>query len=352
MSAERSTLANLDRSMRETFGWYTVSKKEFRDAIRSKGLWLLGLVFTTAFIAPVAVALYTDFAAGGSVTAQALQEQGMQLLIRGIYLNMVTLLLPIVAIFVGYAAISKERTSGSLKLLLSLPHSRRDVIVGKVLGRCAVLGVPLVAALSLTAIFITASNLAFKPGQFALFSLFTVVFALVFVAITVSISGVFEKSSWSGVANFIVYFYMTFLWNAGANGIGSALQDYLGVTGSIRWHIVLVLKLVNPNQAYKTLVDSLLSSGSVAEYQTPELAARLGMFGGGADRQTICTEVLAGNWATRTMQIFGQSQQVPVCESGGSVPFIYSDPAVFVFMLVWVGIAAAVSFYTFNLADL
>jgi len=347
MSAGTSTLGDIDQTLRDTFGWYTVSKKEFRDAIRSKGLWLLGLVFTTAFVAPIAVALYTDFAAGGSVTAQALQEQGMQLLIRGIYLNMVTLLLPVVAIFVGYAAISKERTSGSLKLLLSLPHSRRDVIVGKVLGRCAVLGVPLVISLALTAIFITASNLTFKPEQFGLFSLFTVVFALVFVSITVSISGVFKKSSWSGVANFVVYFYMTFLWNAGANGIGDALQEYLNVTGAVRWHTVLLLKLVNPNQAYKTLVDSLLSSG-----ETPVMTARLNMFGRGANREVICTDVLNAVWGTRTINLGGQTAEVPVCEGPASVPFVYTDPAVLVFMLVWVGIAAAISYKTFNLADL
>jgi len=65
----------------------------------------------------------------------------MQLLIRVIYLNIVTLFLPLVAIFAGYAAISKERTGGSLKLLLSLPHSRKDVIIGKVVGRCGVVGV-------------------------------------------------------------------------------------------------------------------------------------------------------------------------------------------------------------------
>jgi len=347
MSAESGALADIDERLRE-FGWYTVSKKEFRDAIRSRGLWLLSLIFATAFIAPVAIALYTDFAAGGGITAQALQEQGMQLLLRGIYLNMVTHLLPIVAIFVGYAAISKERTSGSLKILLSLPHSRRDVIVGKVLGRCAVLGVPLIIALSLTAVFITASNITFKPELFGLFSLFTVMFALVFVAITVSISGVFEKSSWSGVANFIVYFYMTFLWNAGANGIGSALQDYLGVTGALRWHTVILLKLVNPNQAYKTLVDSLLSSG-----ETPVLSARLGMFGRGANQEVICTGVLNGVWGNETVQVLGgQTAQIPACVESNGVPFVYSDPAVFVFMTVWVGIAAALSYYTFSLADL
>jgi ABC-2 type transport system permease protein len=338
-TSDADPLADLDRTLRETFGWYTVAKKEFRDAIRSRGLWLLGLLFTTAFIAPVALALYFDV--GMNPRGQGL---GMQLLLSQVYLNMVTFLLPIVAIFVGYAAIAKERTSGSLKLLLSLPHSRRDVIVGKVLGRCAVLGVPLVASLALTAVFLAASRLTFKPQLFAMFSLFTVVFAVVFVAIVVSISGALRKSLWAGAASFVVYFYFTFLWNSAANGVGQLLRNDLGVTGAIGWHAVLLLKLINPNQAYKTLVSSMLS-----EADAPALVARFQMFNqGGEASRTICSQVLNGS---------PQAQQGPfgtfvTCSGNGSLPFYYSDPAVVAFMLLWIGVAAAVSYYTFNLADL
>jgi ABC-2 type transport system permease protein len=337
---DTTPLADLDRALRDAFGWYTVAKKEFVDAIRSKGLWVLVLLFTTAFVSPVALALYFDI----GVNAEQLQEVGMQLLLSQVYLNMVTFLLPIVAIFVGFAAISKERTSGSLKLLLSLPHSRRDVIVGKVLGRCAVLGVPLVASLALTAVFLAASSLTFKPELFSLFSLFTVVFAVVFVAIAVSISGAVEKSLWSGVANFVVYFYFTFLWNAAANGVGQVLHNELGVSGAGRWHAVLLVKLANPNQAYKTLTNSMLS-----EADAPALDARYRMFRQGAEAsRTICSGVLNGSPEAIETQ-FGA---VVRCTATGSLPVYYSDAAVVVFMLLWIGVAATLSYYTFSLADL
>jgi len=344
MSTSTGPLADIDRTLRDSFGWYTVSKKEFKDAIRSRGLLLLGLIFTVSFIAPVAGALWFDFGAGSGQQAQLLQERGMQFLLSSIYLSLVTFLLPVVAIFVGYAAVSKERTSGSLKLLLSLPHSRKDVIMGKVLGRCAVLGVPLLASLVLTSVILVASELTFKPGLFALFGFFTLVFGLVFVAITVSISGVFEKSSWSGIANFIVYFFFTFVWNSLSNGIGDTLANDLGITGTIRWHIVLLLKLLNPNQAYRTLVNSIL-----AESESSALGARFQMFPRGADRQAICSNVLNGSPQTQ-QSLFGE---VVTCQPGANpIPFIYSDPAVVVFMLAWIGIAATLSYYTFNLADL
>lgn len=330
-----------DEQLRDTFGWYTVAKKEFRDAIRSRGLWLLSLIFVVFFILPVAGALYLGL--NLNITAGD-QQLGMQVLISSLYLNMVTFLLPVVAIFVGYAAITKERTSGSLKLLLSLPHSRKDVILGKVLGRCLVVGVPLLFAYGVAALFFVASSVTLQPELYGLFALFTFGFAIVFVAITVSISGAFSTSMRSGIASFFAYFYLTFGWNSLANGVGQIMANQLGIGGSIRWHAVLILKLLNPSQAYKTLTNSMLGEGANAAR-----SARFSMFSQQPSAmESICTQVLDG---TPQIQegLFGETV---VCGGQGSLPIYYSDAAVFVAMVVWVGIAAAISYYTFNLADL
>jgi len=338
-----------DARLVETFGWYTVAKKEFRDAVRSMGLWLLTVVFISIFIVPVALALYFDF----NVVTRGGQSLGMQLLISQFYLNIVTVMVPIIAIFVGYASISKERESGSLKLLLSLPNSRKDVIVGKVLGRCAVVCVPLVIALGLGALFFAASSVALKPALYAQFGLFTIAFTAVFVAIAVSISGAFSSSITSAIASFAAYIYFTFAWNWVANdGIG-ALLSQLGIEGSLRWHIILGTKLLNPNQAYKTLTNAMLANG-----ESGALSARFGMFSQGGllspglpaeSLNTICGSVLGGSPAQQETA-FGSARVV--CNTGSGLPVYFSDPAVFVYMLLWIGVAAAISYYTFNLADL
>jgi len=202
----------------------------------------------------------------------------------------------------------------------------------------------LVGATSIAGLILVASELTFKPGLFALFGFFTLVFGLVFVAITVSISGVFEKSSWSGIANFLVYFFFTFVWNSLSNTIGDTLANDLGITGAIRWHIVLLLKLANPNQAYRTLVNSIL-----ADSDSSALAARFQMFPRGADRESICSGVLNGSPQVQ-QGLFGD---IVTCQPGANpIPFFYSDPAVVVFMLAWIGVAATISYYTFNIADL
>jgi ABC-2 type transport system permease protein len=247
--------------------------------------------------------------------------------------------------FVGFGAITKERETGSLKLLLSLPHSRQDVVVGKVVGRMVVVGVPLVIAFFLTAVFLVLSSLNFKPDLYALFSLYTLGLALVFVAIAVSISGAVSKGLYSIVGNFIVYVYFTFGWNTLANSVADWLGQYLGMSGAPRWHITLIIKLLNPSQAYKTLTNSMLGQA-----ENTALAARFGMFSQGPEKmRVICSDVLAGT-PKEVEGFFGP--QITCQAGGGSLPFYYSDAAVFVYLLLWIGVAALISYKTFNLADL
>ncbi|QLH79632.1 ABC transporter permease [Halosimplex rubrum] len=333
----------LDGALRDAFDWYPVAKKEFRDAIRSKGLWVLSFLFTALFVIPAARNWWT--LRGAQQVPRRLQEFGLQTAISRPYLDIVTLLVPIVVIFAAYAAVSDERTSGSLKVLLSLPFSRRDVIVGKVVGRSAVVGVPLLAALGLTGLFFAVSPFTFKIGVFAWFVLFTVAFTLVFTAFVVSISGAMSTNLRSLAGAGIVYFYLSFGWNALANSIGDVLANYAGIEGALRWQIVLFVKLLSPTQAYKTLTNSMLGEGAGAA-----TTARYGMFQQSQEAMsTICGGVLGGTPSVRQTMFGNQT----VCEAGGSgVPFYFSDPAVFASFLVWIGLAAAISYYTFDRVDL
>lgn len=353
-------LAPVDAFMKQYFSWYIVAKKEFQDSIRSMGLWVLGVVFTLLFVFPPAGALYLGLEVTG-----ATQDLGLLLLIKEIYTEIATIFVPIIAMFVGYGAITKERETGSLKILLSLPHSRRDVILGKVIGRIAVVGVPLIGAFVLTGLFLVVARLDMMLDVYALFALYTLGLALVFVAIAVSISGALPRTRWSLVGNFVVYVYFTFFWNAIANGAAKWIHDSLGISGSLRWHIVLVLKLLNPTQAYKTITSSMVldassrveglegvSSANAARQARMDMFTTGGLFSSGRpwDEAEICTQVLNGK-ATLVQGFF--SPTTINCQAAGtSLPFYISDPAVFVYILLWIGVAALVSYKTFALADL
>jgi len=151
------------------------------------------------------------------------------------------------------------------------------------------------------ALFLIASRLTFKPGLYVTFALFSLVFALVMVAVAVSISGAVENSLYSIIGNMTFFVSITFFWNLWANSIGDGLWDYLGITGAANWTTVLFLKLLNPSQAYKTIMNSMLGEGGNAER-----SARFSMFSGanGSEQATICNDVLAGE-ANTTQTIFG-----------------------------------------------
>ncbi|WP_459194546.1 ABC transporter permease subunit [Halosimplex sp. J119] len=330
----------LDGALLETFDWYPVAKKEFRDAIRSKGLWILSFLFTALFLLPAGRALFF----GGNVR-QDVAQIGMQYFISSFYLTTVTLLVPIIVIFAGYAAVSDERVSGSMKVLLSLPFSRRDVIIGKVVGRSAVVGVPLLLAIGLTGVFFALSQFQFKADVFAWFTLFTLAFTLVFTAFVVSISGAASTNLRSLMGAGLVYFYLSFGWNSLANWIGDLLADYVGVADALRWQVVLFVKLLSPTQAYKTLTRSRVLGGENAA-----LTSRFQMFQQDPDTMgVICGDVLSGSPQT-VQSMFGNRT---VCESAGSsIPLYFSDPAVFLSFILWIGVAAAISYYTFDKVDL
>lgn len=395
-----ATVGKVDQTLHDQFSWYPVAKKDFKDALRSRGLWVLAAIFTVVFIAPIALRLYVQ-GIGPSPPDGGL---GTRSIIELIYIDLVTLFLPLVTIFVGVAALTKEKSSGSLKLLLSLPFSRRSVLLGKVFGRCAVVAVPFLIAASIAGLFIAASTINLNVEMYALFMLFSLIFALVMVAIAVSISGAVSTTLRSVIVNALFYIYVSFGWNSLANGIGKFMFNDLGVSRALRWNTVLFLKLLSPTQAYKTLVNSMLTRFSddvqpglqrfADQWELPwtqlgpQQYSRYNLFNvqgsffsqglPTADKRTLCESIAGGAYEnatittnnqtntvtvttaeqTQTLQSAGnitanQTQMSTFCTGGGSeIPFYFSDPAIVLFMLGWIGVAAAISYYTFDRVDL
>ncbi|WP_435363483.1 ABC transporter permease subunit [Haloarchaeobius sp. DYHT-AS-18] len=79
---------------------------------------------------------------------------------------------PIVGLIAGYKAVVGERESGSLRILLGMPTTRRDVVLGKFLGRVAVVGVALfVAMVGLAVVLLTQFEGLAGPQSLAIVAL-------------------------------------------------------------------------------------------------------------------------------------------------------------------------------------
>jgi ABC-2 type transport system permease protein len=154
--------------------WQEVAYKDVHDASRSRTLWGLVALLVVAFGGYAFGHTYV-----GADTFPAFLE-GLARLIGST--------LPILGILLGYKSVVHERTSGSLFLTLSFPHSRRDVVVGKFLGRAVVLLAPTLAALVVASVVGAVRYGTDGALMLPWFLLATALYGVAFVAIAMALS--------------------------------------------------------------------------------------------------------------------------------------------------------------------
>lgn len=161
-----------------------VARKDFQDAVRSRLLWGVTALFVL-LVGGLAVAFSTILSAGdaGVPTGSSLWFVVFLQGTAGFFVS-------IAALLVGYKAVAGERESGTISFLLGLPHTRRDVVVGKVLGRSAVLVVALLAGFLVAAVVLIGVGGDFAATEFALFTLLTAFYAVAFVSAAVALSSI------------------------------------------------------------------------------------------------------------------------------------------------------------------
>jgi ABC-2 type transport system permease protein len=246
-----------------------VAKKEFNDAVRSKVL--LGLTALFLVFAGGTALLYAQYIAGEvgrDVTTAGLiltLWSGIQSIYFGqsfgLGLSPVHVFVPFVGLLLGYRSIVKERESGQIKLLLSLPHSRADVVFGKLLGRSTVGVFAALSGFILAVVIGIVMYQEFAPLEFAGFVLATLVFLFVYVGIGIAISSASPSTPFAiaGGAIYMVIFHA--LWGLFFQ-LGSIVLDIDtgGPYGGPEWFIFL--REINPARAYNHLVVLFVSNES------------------------------------------------------------------------------------------
>lgn len=244
--------------------WVAVARKDFRDAVRSKVLWLLSALFVV-FAAGVAY-VYTLILGGASGQA------GQELTSLGLIVFMlapVGTLVPITALVVGYKAVAGEVESGTLKLLLSLPHTREDVVFGKLVGRTAVLAVPVVVGFVVAAVEVLVLYASFDPTEYLLFLALTVMFGAAFVSVAVGVSAATKSTTKAAASVFGVFVLFEFLWDVIPMGVYYVLEGSFFLQGRPpNWY--LFLNQLSPGNAYGAAVRAFLPNTQ------RQLAATLG----------------------------------------------------------------------------
>lgn len=223
--------------------WRDIAYKDVNDASRSRGLWVL-------------FALLAVLSVGYALAHSYLGKSTFPAFLDGLA-GVVGVTLPLLALLIGYKSVVHERTSGSLFLTLSFPHSRRDFLVGKLVGRSAVLLGPTLVALTIAGVV---GAVRYGTGGIVFFPWFlvaTALYGLAFVGLGVGFSMATTVNRWITLGAFGGYFALVTLWGGLHSLILLILHRFDGSVLSDMPDWALLFRLFGPNEAY----DRLLRAG-------------------------------------------------------------------------------------------
>ncbi|MCL9815244.1 ABC transporter permease subunit [Natranaeroarchaeum aerophilus] len=227
----------------------TVARKDFEDAVRSQMLWsMTGLLVGLIVLIYGAVRYFEGSAPADELAA--ILALPMQVIV------------PLAALIVGYMAIVGERRSGSIKILLSLPPTREDVVAGKLLGRAGVVATAVLAAFAVALVLGLVLFGEVAVGELFGLAVATLLLGFAFVGIAVGFSAA-VASRGRAMAG-VVGTYLVFLgfWDVLVGGIyrlatGAFPPGIIPMDGRIEpW--ALALQRLNPMEAYGVVASGLM----------------------------------------------------------------------------------------------
>ena len=176
-----------------------IAGKEFWDRIRNRWVLAVALVFT-AFALVIA---YFGAAQQGAVGFRSIELTIASLVSLVIYL------IPLIALVLGFDAIVGERERGSLDLLLSMPITRLELILGKYFGLSAALAFSTVAGFGLVGVLLSAQLDTNALFHYAGFMFSSVLLGMAFLSLAVMVS-VFasDRTRASGLAIAMWFFFV------------------------------------------------------------------------------------------------------------------------------------------------
>jgi len=217
----------------------TIAKKEFMDNLRNNWIMILTVLF-------IILTLVMSFVSGGGSLGD------IEITVIGL-LSIASVLVPIIAIMLGYNTISWEAESGSLLVLQSYPVSREDVYFGKFLGLGSVLAVSVLLGFGISGIIIGASVGGANPGGFLVFIFLTILLGLIYLSTSICFSAILKRRTTSLYAGVGLFFWSMIISSVTMGvflGTGGSFADLLsGGMPNWLWSSTMVL---SPQDMYQT----------------------------------------------------------------------------------------------------
>lgn len=286
-----------------------VVRKDYRDGIRSKLLWALIAAFLVSIGGFALLATRSVQEGAESGGSQLLGLMGFAVIFA------VIVLIPITGLVVSIKSIVRERELGSLKILLSLPHSRAEVVAGKFLGRAGLLTTAILAGFLPAGLVFLLRIDDFPVYEYVVFVLVTILFGVVFVAVGIGLSALVSTETRATVGGIGAFFVLLF-WNQLFGYVNDQL-DLLSGNGEL---------FVERFYLFNVFFDSLMALLSIRDDEVP-----------GAS-------IVA--YSEMAVPEPGAAPEI------ASQPFYLQHWFAFVILALWIAIPLAIGYYWFENADL
>lgn len=210
-----------------------LARKEAQDALRNR--WFL---FYSAAFSVLALSIsFLSLAGAGQYGFAGFDRTAAGLV------NLVMLIVPLMALSAGSAAIAGERERGTLAQLLATPISRTEILLGKFLG----IGLALVLALAIgfgvsAAVIVLQGGSGDAAGYLAMTG-WTALLALGMLSAGLLVSSFTSKSGTAAGASIVVWLGLAFVSDLGLMGSSILFRMHL-------WSIFNVA-LANPLEVFK-----------------------------------------------------------------------------------------------------
>jgi Cu-processing system permease protein len=237
-----------------------IAAKELRERLRNRWVLVVALVFA-------AFALLIAYF--GAAQQGAVGFRGIEVTIASLT-SLVIYLVPLIVLLLGYDAVAGERERGSLDLLLSLPITRVELLLGKFVGLAAALAASTLAGFGLAGIAIAYQ---IDPGalfHYAGFVLSAVAMGMAFLSMAVMVSVIAADRARASGAAIALWFFFVLVFDL-------ILLGALVLTGGqVGGDVLPYLLLANPADVFRILnvfsMEEVRNLYGLATVMPPRLA--------------------------------------------------------------------------------
>lgn len=232
--------------------WRAVARHDRRQTRGVRSVrFLLGLL---AFVILAAAYVYPINAEEPITTAR----------FTGHLVGWLTTVVPVVGVMLGYDAVVSDRVSGAVRLTLSLPNGRRDLVLGKLASRAGLLtAVTLVALLGAGFLVVYPFGRLELPRSLAFVAL-TVLFGVLWTGIGVAVSIAVATKQRALTAGFGILGLFILLWDPLADLVAMGLEAVGLADGDLPAPARFLFSL-HPGTAFERVTRGFLDPASTVD---------------------------------------------------------------------------------------